>query len=75
MDNQHNTPTPMSYTCSGVDPARSTFGNFQRFEALKQEIRNDKQKLKNIIYPKLRKKRLNHPSSKSQLKKKLSETE
>lgn len=65
----------MSYTCSGVDPARSTFENFQRFEALKQEIQNDKQKLKNIIYPKLRKKRLNHPSSKSQLKKKLSETE
>lgn len=31
----------MSYIWSGVDPARSTFGNFQRFEALKQEIQND----------------------------------
>lgn len=41
MDNQHNTPTHMSYIYSGVDPARSTFENFQRFEALKQEIQND----------------------------------
>lgn len=28
-------------------------GNFQSFETIKQEIRNDLQELENIIYPKL----------------------
>lgn len=69
MDKQYDNPTPLSYTCSGVHPARSTGGNFQCFEAIKQEIQNDLQELENIIYPKFQKVASNIPVQKAYINK------
>lgn len=69
MDKQYDKPTPMFYTCSGVHPARSTGGNFQSFEAIKQEIQNNLQELENIIHPKFQELASNIPVQKAYINK------
>lgn len=65
MDKQYDKPTPLSYTCSGVHPVRSTGGNFQSFEAIKQEIQNDLQGIREYYLSEISRGCIKHPSSKS----------